>query len=67
MSLGLLHFEKSQDADGFVADLSAKTQVNSELYQLKVKTLPGEGLFEASITRNVDKNSFSVKVCVLYL
>lgn len=62
----MLHFEKSQDVDGFVADLSAKTHVTTELYQLKVKTLPGEGLFEASISKNIDKNVFSVKVRIYY-
>ncbi|XP_035734477.1 uncharacterized protein LOC118447091 isoform X1 [Vespa mandarinia] len=59
---GLLNFQKSGDQDGFVADLSAKTKLTSEIYQIKVKTEPGGGLFEASITYNVNKNIFNTKI-----
>lgn len=60
--LGLLNFQKTGDQDGFVADLSAKTKLTSEIYQIKIKTEPGGGLFEASITYNVNKNLFNTKV-----
>jgi hypothetical protein len=46
-----------------MSELSANTQLTTELYQLKIKTLPGKGLFEASISRDVNKNIFSTKVC----
>ncbi|XP_058788866.1 uncharacterized protein LOC131662900 [Phymastichus coffea] len=59
---GLLHFERSRDADGFVAALNAKTQLTTEIYQLKIKTLPGNGLFEASISHDVQKDIFSTKI-----
>ncbi|KAL7287426.1 hypothetical protein TKK_0018535 [Trichogramma kaykai] len=59
---GILNFKKSQDKDGFVAELSAETPVTSELYQVKVRTSPGNGLFEASIAHRVEKNIFSTKI-----
>ncbi|KAL2720926.1 uncharacterized protein V1478_009972 [Vespula squamosa] len=59
---GLLNFHKSGDQDGFIADLSAKTELTSEIYQIKVKTEPGGGLFEASITYNIKKNLFNTRI-----
>ncbi|KAJ8665353.1 hypothetical protein QAD02_007015 [Eretmocerus hayati] len=59
---GLLHFEKTRDFDGFVADLGAKTRVTTELYQLKIRTEPGDGLFEASIVHDVGRNIFKLKI-----
>lgn len=59
----LLNFQKSGDQDGFIGDFSAKTELKTEIYQVKVKTLPGEGLFEASITHDVQKDVFDTKVC----
>ncbi|XP_026672078.1 uncharacterized protein LOC108628160 isoform X1 [Ceratina calcarata] len=61
----LLKFQKSGDQDGFVGDFSAKTKLNTEIYQLKVKTIPGDGLFEVSISYDIKKNSFSTKVSLL--
>lgn len=59
---GLLNFRKSGDQDGFIGDFSAKTQVATEIYQLKVRTVPGDALFEVSITHNLAENTFHVKV-----
>ncbi|XP_011498196.1 PREDICTED: uncharacterized protein LOC105362451 [Ceratosolen solmsi marchali] len=59
---GILHFQKSRDTDGFVSELSAKTKLTTELYQLKIKALPGKGLFEASISRDINKNIFFTRI-----
>ncbi|KAK0087881.1 hypothetical protein PV325_013870 [Microctonus aethiopoides] len=59
---GLLTFKKSGDLDGFMGDFSAKTAFSHETYQIKVKTQPGEGLFEASIEYDVTKNIFNIKI-----
>lgn len=45
-----------------MGDFSAKTKLTTETYQLKVKTEPGFGLFEASINYDIKKNTFSTKV-----
>ena len=45
----LLEFKNSRDRDGFMADLSDNTQLQEEIYQLQIVTLPGESLFEASV------------------
>ncbi|XP_078052258.1 uncharacterized protein LOC144478335 [Augochlora pura] len=58
----LLKFQKSGDQDGFIGDFTAKTKIISETYQLKVKTTPGNGLFEVSITYDIGKNTFSTKI-----
>ena len=60
---GLLNFQKSGDQDGFIGDFSAKTSLPTEVYQIKVKTEPGGGLFEASVNHDVQKNVFDTKVC----
>lgn len=58
----LLKFQKSGDRDGFIGDFSAKTKLISEIYQLKIKTEPGDGLFEVSITYDIKKNTYSTKI-----
>lgn len=60
--IGLLKFQKAGDQDGFIGDFSAKTKLTTETYQLKVKTEPGDGLFEVSITYDIRRNAFSTKV-----
>jgi len=59
---GLLSFRKAGDLDGFIGDFSAKTKVTNEIYQLKVRTIPGDALFEVSIVQDLAKNSFHTKV-----
>jgi hypothetical protein len=61
-SEGLLRFHKNADIDGFVADLSAHTVVTQEVYQLKISTMPGGGLFEVSMKYDVKDDSFTVRV-----
>ena len=63
---GLLKFYKSGDQDGFIGDFSAKTKLTTETYQLKVKTIPGDGLFEVSINYDIKKNLFSTKVSLQF-
>lgn len=57
-----LKFNKNADIDGFVPDLSSKMKVKSDLYQLKVMLIPGESLFEASITYFFEKNEFRLNI-----
>ncbi|CAK9833930.1 hypothetical protein ANTRET_LOCUS10540 [Anthophora retusa] len=59
---GLLKFQKSGDQDGFVGDFSAETKLVNEIYQLKVRTEPGDGLFEVSVTHDFKKNTYSTKI-----
>lgn len=59
---GLLNFRKSGDQDGFIGDFSAKTKIMTEIYQLKVRTVPGDALFEVSIVQDLSKNTFHTKV-----
>lgn len=61
-SEGLLRFQKNADIDGFVADMSAHTVVTQEVYQLKVSTMPGGGLFEVSMKYDVKDDSFTIRV-----
>lgn len=58
----LIKFAKNADLDGFVADLSAKTKVNSNIYQIKAVVKPGDSLFEASITHLIDKGTFNLEM-----
>lgn len=67
MASGLLDFRKSGDQDGFVGDFSAKTKMTTEIYQLKVRTAPGEALFEVSVVHDLAKNIFHTKVSPLFI
>lgn len=58
----LIKFNKNADIDGFVADLSAKTAVKTNTYQIKALLLPGSSLFEASITHNIENDIFDLKI-----
>lgn len=58
----LLHFKKNADLDGFVPDLSAKTQPVSDLYQIKAELQPGHSLFEASIRRDNRNGQLHVRL-----
>ncbi|KAF5295399.1 hypothetical protein FQA39_LY13060 [Lamprigera yunnana] len=57
-----LKFNKNADVDGFVPDLSSNMKAKSELYQIKAMLVPGESLFEASITHFFDKNEFNLNL-----
>ncbi|XP_065217381.1 uncharacterized protein LOC135843428 [Planococcus citri] len=44
----VLTFKGSLDVDGHLPDLTNKIRITSDLYQIRVKTTPGNGLFEFS-------------------
>lgn len=56
----LVKFSQNKDIDGFVADLSANTQIREELYQIKVTLVPGNSIFEASIKHVKDGDQFEL-------
>ncbi|KAJ3655287.1 hypothetical protein Zmor_014422 [Zophobas morio] len=58
----LVKFNKNADLDGFVADLSAKMTLKSDLYQIKVILVPGNSIFEASVSYFIEQDEFSVKM-----
>ncbi|RZC34377.1 uncharacterized protein BDFB_009136 [Asbolus verrucosus] len=58
----LMRYNKNADVDGFVADLSAKMKLKTEMYQIKVVLLPGNSIFEASVTYWIDEDRFEVKM-----
>ncbi|XP_066260671.1 uncharacterized protein [Euwallacea similis] len=58
----LLKFRQNADIDGFVADLSAKLNVKTDLYQIKVSLIPGDSIFEASIEHVKEGDFLQVKM-----
>lgn len=58
----LIKFKKNADLDGFVADLSAKMGVKSDLYQIKLIVAPGDSKFEASVTHWLAQDRMEVKM-----
>ena len=46
----LVHFKKSADPDGFVPDLTDNMVISKSTFQLKLETLPGNGLFEVQVS-----------------
>lgn len=58
----LLQFKQNRDLDGFLADLSSKTNILRELYQLQITVLPGESIFEASLIYDSNNNQFHVNI-----
>lgn len=57
----LLKFKTNRDLDGYLADLSATTSKSPiHLYQIQLFTLPGNSLFEASLTYNSFTDQFSI-------
>ncbi|XP_076269683.1 uncharacterized protein LOC143202235 isoform X2 [Rhynchophorus ferrugineus] len=58
----LLKFSRNADIDGFVADLSATMDIKTDLYQIKALVIPGNSLFEASITHHKSSNTLDVKI-----
>lgn len=58
----LLRFKQSKDGDGFLADLTSKTQITSEMYQVKITVKPGKSIFEASVLHRLSTNEFQVKM-----
>nr|XP_022914226.1 uncharacterized protein LOC111424779 isoform X1 [Onthophagus taurus] len=58
----LMKFKQTSDRDGFAPNLSGSTKVLTEMYQIKVKTTPGDGIYEASITHPVTTNDYNLKL-----
>lgn len=58
----LLKFNKNADLDGFVADLSGKMVLKFDKYQIKLTTLPGNSVFEATVTYYIDNDKWDVKM-----
>lgn len=56
-----MHFKKSADANGFVPDLTDKTKIENELYQIQLVTSPSDGMYEATMHYNVVKKEFNLK------
>ncbi|CAG2232855.1 unnamed protein product [Mytilus edulis] len=54
----MLLFKKTNDADGFRADLSDNTAIGQTTYQVWVYTTPGDGLFEVTVNHNVQADTF---------
>lgn len=55
----LLKFKKTNDEDGFRADLSDSTDVGTTVYQIWVYTTPGDGLFEVTVNYDLSKHKFN--------
>ncbi len=45
----VLRYKAAKDKDGFVPDLSGKTNLSFALYQLRLKTSPGDAIYEATL------------------
>jgi hypothetical protein len=58
----LLQFKQNKDTDGFVPDLSSDTKIESEMYQVKFMVNPSKGIYEASVSHNVQTNEFKIKL-----
>lgn len=58
----LIKFNKNADIDGFVADMSGKMKLKSDMYQIKVLIVPGMSLFEASITHYIATDKLELKM-----
>lgn len=59
----LLKFKQNRDLDGYLADLSStSTKITTNLYQLQIKTQPGNSIFEASLMHNLFTNQFVVNI-----
>lgn len=59
----LVKFKQNRDLDGYLADLtSTNTKITKELYQLQIHVLPGDSLFEASLTHNLSNDQIIVNI-----
>lgn len=58
----LRSFKSNRDHDGFVPDLTDKMDIQFETYQLKVETLPGQGIYEFSVLYYVSTDAFKLKI-----
>ncbi|XKL66450.1 hypothetical protein PGB90_009870 [Kerria lacca] len=58
----VLSFKGSYDADGWVPDLSQKIRVTSEVFQVKVATEPGAGIYEFSTIYDILSDHFTFQI-----
>lgn len=58
----LLHFKSNKDTDGFLADLSGKTKVLNDMYQVKIVVKPSLAIYESSILYDFNENKYRVKI-----
>ncbi|EDW80949.1 uncharacterized protein Dwil_GK11802 [Drosophila willistoni] len=58
----LLQFKSNSDRDGFLADMTGQTLVQNEMYQLQLLTQPGQGLYEASVSYNLQTFEATTKL-----
>ncbi|XP_034238528.1 uncharacterized protein LOC117643644 [Thrips palmi] len=58
----LLAFHHSSDPDGFKPDLSGSQKAVTEMLQIKLRTKPGRGLFEVSMSHNLVSGNFTIRV-----
>ena len=56
----LLHFKRSSDQDGRVADLSDNMAATEVFFQITMLTLPGEGRFEATVKVNTKTSKYVI-------
>ncbi|KAK3922998.1 Arylsulfatase [Frankliniella fusca] len=58
----LLAFHHSSDPDGFKPDLSGSQRANTEMLQIKLRTKPGNGLYEVSMSHNLVTGHYNIKI-----
>lgn len=58
----LLKFRKNADVDGFIPDLGGTVLDVDNVFQIKVRTVPGDGLYEASVTHYVKEDRMELKM-----
>lgn len=58
----LLKFKQNKDMDGFIADLTSSTKISNVLYQIKITTSPGNAIYEASLTYDLNSTEFKIKL-----
>lgn len=56
----LLKYKDVKDADGFVPDLAGNTKATFAYYQLKFRTVPGNALYEVTVTYDAVENVVTV-------
>uniref|UniRef100_A0A1I7Y327 DUF229 domain-containing protein n=1 Tax=Steinernema glaseri TaxID=37863 RepID=A0A1I7Y327_9BILA len=61
----LLKYKNVKDADGFVPELSGNTKATDALYQLKLRTEPGNALYEVTVHYDSVANSVEVDMTAI--
>ncbi|TMS37546.1 hypothetical protein L596_004455 [Steinernema carpocapsae] len=61
----LLKYKNVKDADGFVPELSGNTKATNALYQLKIRTDPGNALYEVTVHYDMVANSVEVDMTAI--